>query len=136
MVSKEVKEVKEEMLDAAGAESPLGISFIIFNRGRRPIHVLRLQRVKSAFADITEISMLPNRSTGGATIDEGRSRSYRLTDLTDAYSPGDLPVKRWYFLDEAGRTFPLRERYRQRVERIVFWPTRKLYDWRLKRQRA
>jgi hypothetical protein len=35
-----------------------------------------------------------------------------------------MHLKRWYVIDGGGRTFPLRERYRRRVESVIFWPTR------------
>jgi hypothetical protein len=47
----------------------------------------------------------------------------------------DLPTKRWFVQDGALRIHPLRERYRQRVERVVFWPFRRVLDWRERRTR-
>lgn len=111
-------------------EQPDAVSVSIFNRGRRAIHLLILMRVKRALTGEDEVSMLPDRMVKGATIEADRSRSYRI-DQMEGYEPGDLPLKRWYVVDEAKRIYPLRERYRQRVERVVFWPTRKLYDWRV-----
>jgi hypothetical protein len=90
--------------------------------------LLRIERVRSAWRGINEVSFLP---TGGdTTIQEGSSRSYQIAAPPDGWEQGNPPLKRWFFLDGAARVFPLRERYRQRVECIVFWPTRKLYDWR------
>ena len=101
------------------------VSIVILNRGRRPIHVLRIERVRSVWRGTIEMSLLPERQARGATIEEGRSRSYQAGGKDD-YEAGHVPLTRWYFLDEAARIFPLRERYRQRVERVLFWPARKL----------
>jgi hypothetical protein len=121
-----------KLIAARDAEHPDAVTVLIFNRGRRAIHLLILSRVSSAVAGTTEVAMLPDRMVKGATIDADRSRSWRIDEM-EGYEPSDLPLKRWYIVDEAKRTYPLRERHRQRVERVVFWPTRKLYDRRAAR---
>jgi hypothetical protein len=39
--------------------------------------------------------------------------------LQGGYTKGQLPLKRWFVVDGAGRVHPLRERYRQRLQRLV-----------------
>jgi len=52
------------------------------------------------------------------TLGEGE---FRVLDHGGAggYTPGDLPLRRWTVTDGAGRVHPLRERYRQRLERAI-----------------
>jgi hypothetical protein len=66
------------------------VTFMIFNRGRRPIHVLTIERVASAREGITEVLHLASRRAGEATtFEEGRSRSYEI-GAAEGYEPGSI----------------------------------------------
>jgi hypothetical protein len=53
------------------------------------------------------------------------AQSHTLTHGQDGgHVTGELATTRWFVVDGGGRVHPLRERYRQRVEGVVFFPTR------------
>jgi hypothetical protein len=56
-------------------------------------------------------------------LEEGQSHSF-VHGGQGGYTRDGMPLKRWYVIDGGGRTFTLRERYRQRVDSVNFWPTR------------
>jgi hypothetical protein len=112
------------------------ISFAVYNRGRRTIHVSDLVRVSSVLRGTRELSFeLQRQVKANPTIEEGRGRSFHLGGDGN-YTHGDLSLKRWHVVDESGRVYPLRERSRQRAECVVFWPSRKVLGWWDARQRG
>jgi ribosomal protein S12 len=40
------------------------------------------------------------------------------------HSHGDIPLRRFYVVEGAGRTHPWTERWRQRAERVIYWRKR------------
>ncbi len=102
------------------------------NRGRRGTHIEAVSWVVSAWkhrhgtsADIIQQVAPPVR------LEEGQSHSF-VHGAQGGYTHGDIPLKRWYVVDGGARVFPLRERYRQRAEAVLFWPTRAYFrrQWR------
>jgi hypothetical protein len=127
-----------EAWDANFNHAEAAISFAIYNRGRRPIHISDLVRVKSGITGVRELSMVLQRmlkADDAGILDEGQGRTFHLGG-DGTLKPGDLSLKRWYLVDQAGRVFPLRERYRQRLEAFVFWPIRKVRTYRHKEPAA
>lgn len=106
------------------------IMFAVYNRGRRTFNISDLVRVSSVLRGTRAVSMVLQRQIRAEdqAIAEGQGKTYRIGGHGD-YAHGDLPLERWCVIDQAGRTYPLRERYRQRAERVVFWPARKLLEW-------
>jgi hypothetical protein len=110
------------------------IGYSVYNRGRRATYVSSIERIsapktggRQKSADIMRQIVQPVR------LDEGQSMT--ITHGADGgYAHGDLPMKRWFVIDGAGRIHPLRERYRQRLEAIIFWPWR--YAWRRRNRRS
>jgi hypothetical protein len=96
------------------------------NRGRRATYITHVARVANVWrgtADILRELQAPLR------LGESQGRTF-AHGLLGGYQHGDMPLSRWYRTDGAGRTHPLRERYRQRVERVVLWPLRRVLRWR------
>ena len=101
------------------------------NRGRRVTHIETVSRVVSAWRGRHELSAdIGRQLTTAVRLEEGQSHSF-VHGAQGGYSHGDIPLKRWCVVDGGGRTFPLRERYRQRIEAFVFAPTR----WYFRRKR-
>lgn len=103
------------------------------NRGRRPTHIETVSRVKSAWRGGHEMSAdIGQQLTQPVRLEEGQSHSF-VHGAQGGYTHGDWSLKRWYVVDGGARTFPLRERYCQRIEAFVFWPARAYF--RLERRR-
>lgn len=64
---------------------------------------------------------------GPDRLEDGDGHTYMLGP--HGYKQGLLPTRRWFLTDGAGRIYPLRERYRQRVEGFVLWPVRRFLSW-------
>jgi hypothetical protein len=94
------------------------------NRGRRVTHIESVARVVAGWKQQHEVSRdIALQVAAPLRLEEGQSHSL-VHGAEGGYLHGDLPVKRWYVQDGGGRLFPLRERYRQRLEAIFLWPTR------------
>jgi hypothetical protein len=94
------------------------------NRGRRVTHIETVSRVVSAWRGGHEMSAdIAQQLTTPVRLEEGQSHNFIHGGL-GGYAFGAMPLRRWYVIDGGSRIFPLRERYRQRAESIVFWPTR------------
>ncbi len=101
----------------AGAATPV-VTVAVINRGRQPVqistvsraHSLRDPRSHEVFGDFLEyvpFDLLPGHSQ---TVVHGKD---------GGHVPGDLPMRRFFVHDGAGRTHPLHERWQQRVEGVV-----------------
>lgn len=103
------------------------------NRGRRPTHIETVSRVKSAWRGKHEMSAdIAQQLTQPVRLEEGQSHNF-VHGGQGGYTKGQWSLRRWYVVDGGGRIFPLRERYRQRLDSFVFWPTRAYF--RRKRRR-
>lgn len=120
----------EDAWDEGFEHSEDAVAFRVSNRGRRPIHIGDIVRVSSLLRGTMAISMELQRAIRdhpeGVTMEEGQGRTYRLGGYGD-YQHGELPLRRWQVHDQAGRIYPLRERYRFRVERFLLFPIRFVY---------
>jgi hypothetical protein len=83
------------------------------NRGRRSAQIIQVAQVtpphRSVFADFQPqlpIDLLPGHG------------DFLVNGAEGNYEWGTVPLKRFYALDGAGQIHPLRERYRQRLERL------------------
>jgi len=99
------------------------VTLSVSNRGRRAVHISSIgcvadSRTGEAFLSMDFLKQLPIR------LEEGEAHTF-THGVSGAHTPGSLPLTRWYVLDGAGRMHPLRERYRQRLERFVFWYSRR-----------
>jgi hypothetical protein len=68
---------------------------------------------------------------GPDRISDGEGHTYLLGP--EGYETGKLPTSRWFVVDGAGRIYPLHERYRQKIENVVYWPIRSALRWRDRR---
>jgi hypothetical protein len=103
------------------------------NRGRRVTHIEAVSRVVSGWRAQHEMSAdIGQQVSTPVRLEEGQSHSFIHGGL-GGYDHGDMWLKRWYVMDGGGRIFPLWERYRQRFESILFWPTRSYF---LRQRRA
>lgn len=94
------------------------------NRGRRVTHIEAVSRVVAAWKQQHDMSAdIAQQVSPPVRLEEGQSYSF-VHGAQGGYAHGDIPLRRWYVMDGGARLFPLRERYRQRVEAIVLWPTR------------
>jgi hypothetical protein len=109
----------------------------VSNRGRRPVNVKSVMRVKSMFTGVSDMSVeILQQLSANPRIEESDSKTFfHGQQIGSTYRHGDLPTSRWYVTDGADRTHPLRERYRQRIEAIIFWPLRRFLQWRSERRR-
>jgi hypothetical protein len=90
----------------------------VSTRGRRDLSVDQVTRVADPVRG-TRVWMRELAETVGHGPDrlaDGEGHTYLLGPAH--YQPGMLPTSRWFVVDGAGRIYPLRERYRQRVEGV------------------
>lgn len=124
-----VKAVRGEAL-AAGANPQPIFMVSVSNRGRRPVQVSHISYVSDALRGYHMISQdIALQLTPRPQLGESESQTF-VHGQNGGYTHGNLPTSRWHVTDGAGRTHPLRERYRQRIERILLWPLRKFLRWR------
>jgi hypothetical protein len=109
----------------------------VSNRRRRPVNIKNVSRVKSVFTGVRAMSPeILQQLAENPRIEESDSRTFQHgLAFGSTYRSGDLPTRRWDVTDGAGRTHRFRERYRQRIEAIVFWPLRRYLNWRKRRSR-
>lgn len=113
----------ETISPGANARTPV-VMVRVSNRGRRAAHITHISRVVSARRNRHELSAdIMRQLAVPIRLDESEGKTV-VHGAQGGYTPGSMPLKRWYVVDGAGRIHPLRERYRQRVERIL-WPTRR-----------
>jgi hypothetical protein len=115
----------EDSLDAMGltrdgATEVLTIG--ILNRGRQTVQIGMVSKAhpvqRSVFPDLPE--QLP------VTIEPGHSKTV-IHGKEGNYSHGDLKnMRRFFVADGAGRIYPYRERWRQRLENLLY---RRLVLW-------
>jgi hypothetical protein len=116
-----VRVAEANMIPAVGASTPV-FSVDVSNRGRRPTTIRSVSRVSRMTTGVMEMSADIAHQTP-VRLEEGQSHTFHH-GLLGGYAHGDLSLRRWFVTDGAGRVFPLRERYRQRVERVIFAPFR------------
>jgi hypothetical protein len=99
------------------AESILTVTVV--NRGRQPVHIEHVSRVSGVkhevFGDFMAYlpsDLLPGHSH---TVVHGRN---------GGCSHGDIPLRRFSVTEGAGRVHPWWERWRQRVESVIYWRKR------------
>jgi hypothetical protein len=105
----------------AGMAPQPSLYLTVSNRGRRPVVIqsaVRLVSAKRGDREMLITNDLPKR------LDESESAVVMANFGQHVF--GSVSLKRWAVYDGAGRLYPLRERYRQRLERVVFaWPRRR-----------
>lgn len=102
----------------------------VSNRGRRPVNVEAVSRLENVVRGTHIASADFGRQLAGRPrLDESQAQTFVHGEL-GGYQHGDLPTSRWYVVDGAGRIHPLRERYRQRLLGLIFWPVRRVLSWR------
>ena len=95
------------------------------NRGRRGAsiqtvcRVLDMKRVvrMELSSDITKQLTKPVR------LGEGEGHTF-VHGAGGGHVLGGMSTRRWFVVDGGGRIHPLRERWRQRMERVIYWPIR------------
>lgn len=107
----------------------------VANRGRRPVNIDSISRLDALVRGTSIVTVdLMEQLAERPRLEESQSRTF-VHGQRGGYKHGDLPTSRWYVVDGAGRIHPLRERYRQRVLSFVFWPIRRVLNWRERRAR-
>jgi len=106
-----------EVIDAVTNERTPVVMVRLANRGRRPAHIANVSRVVNARTGRLEMSadiagQVPLR------LEEGQGQTV-VHGARGGYAAGTMPLTRWFVSDGSGRVSPLRERYRQRIERLV-----------------
>jgi hypothetical protein len=101
-----------------GAATPI-LAVTVMNRGRQPVRIDKVSRVVGVKHDVfgdfmaqVPFDLAPGHSE---SVVHGRQ---------GGHSHGDISLRRFYVVEGAGRIHPWTERWRQRVERIVYWPKR------------
>jgi hypothetical protein len=96
----------------SGAKSPI-LQLTIRNRGRRDARIQSINQATRSgsvvFSDLlTETPF---------ELPAERTRTVQI-GTKGGYAHGEIPPRRFYVVDGVNRTHPLRERYRQRLERL------------------
>jgi hypothetical protein len=117
---------------SAGAAPQPAFYVTVANRGRRAVTIQSVFQVESGISGmhnfmLSTLSGLPKR------LNESESHIIMLS--FGSYTMGSMSKERWYVLDGAGRRHPLRERYRQRVEAIMFAAPRRVIRWRTRQSK-
>ncbi|TML77481.1 MAG: hypothetical protein E6G12_03800 [Actinobacteria bacterium] len=116
-----------EVISTAGSESRVPILMVrVSNRGRRAFSIQTIGRVVSMrrHQGPHELSAdIMRQLTPPILLGEGEGRTFTHGER-GGYEHGQMPLTRWYVIDGAGRTYPISERWRQRIERVLFWPYR------------
>jgi hypothetical protein len=108
----------------------------VSNRGRRPVNIEGVARLAKLIRGTSSYPVdFMEQVAAKPRLEESQSKTF-VHGQRGGYKHGDLPTSRWYVTDGAGRVHPLRERYRQRLLAFVFWPVRRVMNWRDARQRA
>lgn len=99
----------------------------VANRGRRVAYITHVSRVANVWRGTHELSadIQQHQLLEAKKLAESQGHTFGHGQM-GGYQHGDIPLKRWYVVDGAGRIHPLRERYRQRVENLILWPVRRI----------
>jgi hypothetical protein len=119
----------EAITPGRGERQPvLGVR--VANRGRRTTYITHVSRVADVWRGKHELSAdIMRQLQNPLRLDESQGQTLTHGHM-GGYGHGDIRLSRWYVTDGAGRMHPLRERYRQKVERVILWPARRLLKWR------
>lgn len=129
-----VRPYRAEAVGGVGDDTEIFI-VKVSNRGRRAVTIDHAAYVSKTIRGTQGVPVdLMHQLAEPQRLDESQSLTLVHGQL-GGYSHGDLPTKRWFVQDGAQRIHPLRERYRQRAEKIVFWPIRRIMDWYERRTR-
>jgi hypothetical protein len=126
-----VQAVHGEAISTGTGHSQPILWLSVSNRGRRTVYVSAIARTKSMWSGVQEMSqdIIHQLTPETRRLEESQSQNFAHRER-GGYQHGDLSLKRWFVQDGAGRIRPLRERYRQRAERIILWPLRRFFRWR------
>lgn len=118
----------------AGRRDPL-FMVSVSNRGRRPVNIEGVARLSKLIRGTSAYPVdFMEQVASKPRLEESQSKTF-VHGQRGGYKHGDLATSRWYVTDGAGRVHPLRERYRQRLLAFVFWPVRRVLNWRDARAR-
>lgn len=98
----------------------------VSNRGRRGASIQTVGRVinmRLAHGQHAMSQDIAQQLTSPLRLGEAEGHTF-VHGQMGGYQFGGLPTTRWYVVDGGGRIHPLRERWRQRIERPIFWPWR------------
>ncbi len=119
----------EDMLEAMGVVKEQAVPILVVgisNRGRQPVQITTVSKAYAVNRDLLRdlISQLP------VTLEAGHMKSL-VAGKDGGYAHGDFKsMRRFFVVDGAGRIYPYRERWRQRVENLLY---RRLVIWWRKR---
>jgi hypothetical protein len=116
-----------EAMDAKPEDAYPVITVAIRNRGRLPVQIQTIGRAHWVKRDLFPDLLLQVPFE----VDGGHTRSLTV-NLPEDYARGTESLRRFFAVDGAGRVHPLRERWRQRIENLLY---RRAVLW-LRRGRA
>jgi hypothetical protein len=101
----------------------------VANRGRRAAYITHLSRVADLWRGKHELSAdIMRHLQNPLRLEESQGQSLGHGQL-GGYQHGDIRLRRWYVVDGKGRIHPPPERYRQKIERVILWPVRRILKW-------
>jgi hypothetical protein len=130
-----VRPYRSEAHPVGGGDPQPMFSVRVSNRGRRPANIEGVAYLGKLVRGTEMHSMdIMRELVEPVRLEESQGHTF-VHGRFGGYVPGDLPTKRWFVTDGAGRVHPLRERYRQRFLSFIFWPVRRFLNWREERAR-
>jgi hypothetical protein len=130
-----VRSYRSEAIPVGGGPHQPMFSVWVSNRGRRPVNIEGVAYLGKVVRGTQMYSMdIMGQLAQPIRLDESQAHTF-VHGQFGGYQPGDLPTKRWFVTDGAGRVHPLRERYRQAALAFIFWPVRRFLNWRERRER-
>lgn len=121
----------EDALEAMGATMQQATPVLtvgIMNRGRNTVQITAVSKAyavkRELFGDV--MPQLP------VVVEPGHLKTV-VNGKEGGYGHGDLNMRRFFVSDGAGRVYPYRERWRQRLENVLY---RRAVIWRRKRKSA
>jgi hypothetical protein len=125
-----------DALEIPEADRTPVLVIVVRNRGRRPVQIQQLSK-RSWFSTTRTLFTTEEVGELPAVIEGGHLRVFVVAGTKDPYVLGSTgSLSRTYAVDGAERIHPLRERWLQAIENVVFYrPRASLWKLRERRKR-